>query len=58
MVCDNFLQLKYFDYLDGRDNVFCSLECLAEALTVKEFNVPPDEEDELEENEDNENDLF
>lgn len=37
-VMDNFLQLKYFDA--DTDNVFCSPECLCEALTVIE--VPND----------------
>ncbi len=37
-VMDNFLQLRYFD--SDSDNVFCSQECLCEALTVIE--VPND----------------
>ena len=35
-VCDNYLQVKYFDSED--DNVFCSDECLKEALTVETFD--------------------
>ena len=33
-VGDNFLQVKYFDCPDGSDNVFCSQDCLCEALSV------------------------
>ena len=40
-VCDNFLQMRYFDAEDERDNVFCSRECLCEALSVMEFQVLP-----------------
>ena len=41
-VCDNFLQRRYFDAEDGSDNVFCSKDCLCEALSVMEFEVLPD----------------
>lgn len=34
MVGDNYLQVKYFEELDGSDNVFCSQNCLCEALSV------------------------
>lgn len=39
MVGDNFLQLKYFEDPDGQDNVFCSKDCLCEALSVVERGV-------------------
>jgi len=41
-VCDNFLQTRYFDAEDESDNVFCSDDCLREALTVMELNVLAD----------------
>ena len=41
MVCDNFLQMRYFDAEDESDNVFCSQDCLCEALSVMEFSVLP-----------------
>jgi hypothetical protein len=31
---DNFLQVKYFEELDGSDNVFCSRQCAGEALRL------------------------
>ena len=40
-VCDNFLQMRYFDAEDESDNVFCSQDCLCEALSVMEFQVLP-----------------
>lgn len=40
-VCDNFLQRRYFDAEDESDNVFCSQDCLCEALSVMEFSVLP-----------------
>jgi predicted nucleic acid-binding Zn ribbon protein len=35
-VCDNFLQVKFFEEEDESDNVFCSDECLKTALSVME----------------------
>lgn len=32
MVGDNYLQVKYFD--SNEDNIFCSKDCLCEALSV------------------------
>lgn len=32
---DNFLQQKYFDDTDGKDNIFCSLECACEHMGIK-----------------------
>lgn len=46
-VCDNYLQVKFFEALDGSDNVFCSNECLQEALSVIEFEVLPEEEEKV-----------
>jgi hypothetical protein len=43
---DNFLQVKYFEELDGSDNVFCSRECADEALMLEYFQL--DVEDALE----------
>lgn len=34
MIGDNFLQVNYFDEQDGSDNVFCSRDCLCDALSV------------------------
>ena len=34
--------MKYFDEEDESDNVFCSKDCLCEALSVMEFEVLPD----------------
>ena len=42
-VCDNFLQRKYFEEEDESDNVFCSDECLRDALSVIEFDVLEDD---------------
>ena len=39
MVGDNYLQVKYFEEQDGSDNVFCSKNCLCEALSVIEVEV-------------------
>ena len=39
MVGDNFLQIKYFDEEDGSDNIFCSKECLCDALSVMEVDL-------------------
>lgn len=36
-VCDNFLQVKFFEAEDESDNVFCSDECLKTALSVMEI---------------------
>lgn len=35
-VCDNFLQVRFFEEEDESDNVFCSDECLKKALSVME----------------------
>lgn len=32
---DNFLQVKYFEDPDGRDNIFCSEECACESLMIE-----------------------
>ena len=32
---DNFLQQKYFDDPDGKDNIFCSKECACKAMSIK-----------------------
>ena len=37
-VGDNFLQTRYFDDPDGKDNVFCSKDCLLRSLSVLEFD--------------------
>ena len=39
MVGDNYLQVKYFDEEDGSDNIFCSKECLCDALSVMEVDL-------------------
>jgi len=38
-ILDNYLQVKYFDYEDGSDNVFCSEACICKALSVEHFHV-------------------
>lgn len=35
-ILDNFLQVKYFDEIDGSDNAFCSEECLLKAISAKD----------------------
>ena len=35
-VLDNFLQVKYFDEIDGSDNAFCSEECLLRSISAEE----------------------
>lgn len=39
MVGDNYLQVKYFEEEDGGDNIFCSKDCLCEALSVLEVDL-------------------
>ena len=39
MVGDNYLQVKYFEELDGSDNIFCSKDCLCESLSVMEMEL-------------------
>lgn len=34
---DNFIQAKYFEYEDERDNVFCSKECFCNNLSLEEL---------------------
>jgi hypothetical protein len=49
---DNFLQVKYFEELDGSDNMFCSSECAGRSLMLEDFlidNYPDDSEDYKEE---------
>ena len=36
MYLDNYLQVKYFDCPDGKDNVFCSENCAGDALMLEE----------------------
>ena len=48
MFMDNFLQLKYFDELDGSDNVFCDSVCACNALMLEEFEIENEEENENE----------
>ena len=43
-VCDNFLQVRFFEEEDESDNVFCSNSCLKKALSVMEFEVLPEDE--------------
>ena len=40
---DNFMQVKYFDELDGSDNAFCSKECAGEALSLEEVYITEDD---------------
>ncbi|MCM1374097.1 MAG: hypothetical protein NC245_03295 [Muribaculum sp.] len=44
MCRDNFLQSKYFDEMDGSDNVFCSQDCACEALMIEWVRQKPDGE--------------
>jgi len=32
---DNFLQVKYFDELDGSNNIFCDVVCAGNALMLE-----------------------
>lgn len=41
---DNFLQAKYFDELDGSDNIFCSQDCACEALMIEQLYQTQDGE--------------
>lgn len=38
-VRDNFLIVKYFDYEDGQDNMFCDHLCLANSLSAETVYV-------------------
>lgn len=43
-ILDNNLQIKYFESND--ENIFCSKECLCEALSVERFDFDhPDDDD-------------
>ena len=35
MCRDNFMQAKYFQEMDGSDNVFCSKDCACEYLSIE-----------------------
>lgn len=39
MIGDNYLQVKYFDDPSGKDNVFCSEDCLMQSISVIDCNV-------------------
>lgn len=41
---DNFLMAKYFEEIDGSDNVFCSKDCFCDALFLESRLVEDDEE--------------
>ena len=32
--CDNFLQVKYFEDYEEKDNIFCSKDCFCESLSL------------------------
>ena len=53
-VLDNFLQVKYFDSEDC--NIFCSQNCLCEALSVEEFVFEKDNGDDAKYSEEGEED--
>lgn len=36
---DNHLILKYFDYENGEDNIFCDNDCLAKALSAETIHL-------------------
>lgn len=40
---DNFLQAKYFEDINGRDNIFCSEECACKALMINFVYADQDE---------------
>ncbi len=48
---DNFLQLRYFEAIDGSDNIFCSSECACEALMIETVHLEINEVEEEEEEE-------
>lgn len=41
---DNFLQVKYFEDADNKDNTFCSPECFCKALSLEHAYVEEMEE--------------
>lgn len=43
IVGDNYLQRNYFDDPDGKDNIFCSKDCLLRSVSVLEFNGDGDD---------------
>jgi hypothetical protein len=50
MYQDNFLQLKFFNEMDGSDNIFCSSHCAGQALMLEEAdneNFKKEEEERL-----------
>lgn len=56
-VLDNFLQTKFFER--NQDNIFCSKECLCDALSVESFTFEAGNGDDCEyENEDDEDDSW
>lgn len=36
---DNWLQAKFFEYSDERDNIFCTKECFCEYLSLEELKL-------------------
>ena len=38
-VRDNFMVLKFFQFEDGQDNMFCNVNCLADYLSAEEINI-------------------
>lgn len=38
-VRDNFMVLKFFQFEDGQDNMFCDEHCLAEYLSAEEVEI-------------------
>ena len=48
---DNFIQVKYFDCPDQKDNTFCSQDCFCESLSleimVTESDKTPDDEGDI-----------
>lgn len=38
-VRDNFMITKFFQFLDGQDNIFCDNGCLANYLSVEEVVI-------------------
>ncbi|MGC6767586.1 hypothetical protein [Enterococcus sp. LJL51] len=44
-VRDNFLIVKFFQFADGEDNIFCDNDCLANYLSAEEILIEGSEQE-------------
>lgn len=44
---DNYLQIKYFDDYEQKDNIFCSQECFCESLSLEIIDIEEGKDEEI-----------